>query len=157
MNKIDLKVILNKINYDGNIELFYKLLEDNEIDNILEVYIVGNYRIGSEGNPDARYIYNNSLSIILANNPKGIILNMTDLGYEWGDMLEMVLDIGNDYENKLNIPVTYVVGKKSIDAILSLCFGINNYQGKTIKDLEYGFMNESEAFEKLKIMVRNGA
>ncbi len=89
---------------------------------ILVISYEGKYRDGSCGNPDATFMFVMGNAGVQAYNPDAIILDMSDLHYEWGDMLDCVFDVGDEKP----CPSAIVVGDGCREAIGTLCFGINS-------------------------------
>ena len=77
----------------------------------------GAYGVGSAGNPDATFLMAMGKAGIEAFGPHGMILDLSELTYEWGDMLEAVFGIAGDK------PMAVVVGEQCRVAIGTLCFG----------------------------------
>jgi hypothetical protein len=61
---------------------------------ILVVKYVGVYPLGSAGNDDAQYMYAMAKAGVAAFEPWGVIHDLSELNYEWGDMLDNVFTIG---------------------------------------------------------------
>jgi hypothetical protein len=88
----------------------------------------GEYRIGSAGNPDAKYIFGTAAGAHAAWQANAVILDFTDLSYTWGDAIEMVLSIGLRPELKTEFPVVIIVGERCREALQSLLTdGYSNY------------------------------
>jgi hypothetical protein len=107
----------------------------------LEVLVVrysGVYPFGSAGNADARYMYAMAKAAVAAFEPWGVIHDLSDLRYKWGDLLEMVFSVGPEVEPS---PVAAVVGPGCEEAVRTLCHGINSDEpleslGWVFRDLE---------------------
>lgn len=89
---------------------------------VLVIRFAGTYRIGSAGNPDATFMSAMGNAGVEAFDPDVIVIDLSDLTYEWGDMLEMVFSIGDT----LNRPSAVVVAEGCRAAIGTLCFGVNS-------------------------------
>lgn len=89
---------------------------------ILVIQFAGTYRVGSSGNPDASFMFAMGNAAVEAFGPAAVILDMSQLSYEWGDMLDCVFDIGGH----LRLPSSVIVGPQCREAIGTLCFGINS-------------------------------
>jgi hypothetical protein len=105
---------------------------------ILIIKYVGVYPFGSAGNGDALYIYAMAKAGVGAFEPWGVIHDLSELSYEWGDMLEMVFDVGPDYENS---PRAIVVGSVCAEAVRTLLLGENSNEplekvGNVFRSLE---------------------
>lgn len=55
---------------------------------IVTIKFIGEYRLGSEGNPDANFMRSIIEFAKCYFNPKGVIIDLRELKYEWGDELE---------------------------------------------------------------------
>ncbi|PQO35112.1 ankyrin repeat domain-containing protein [Blastopirellula marina] len=87
---------------------------------ILVIHFQGTYGIGSAGNDDALYMTVIGNAGIEAIRPDGVILDMSQLHYEWGDMLDSVLGIGDRSDSQSS---AVVVGPDCREAIGTLCGG----------------------------------
>ena len=63
---------------------------------ILVIACHGTYGIGSGGNSDATYLMAMGKAGLEAFEPDGVILDLRELSYEWGDMLEAFFGIGGE-------------------------------------------------------------
>lgn len=61
---------------------------------ILVIQFIGTYPIGSEGNDDAQFMCAMAKAGIEAFEADGVIYDLSQLHYEWGDRLEMLFAIG---------------------------------------------------------------
>lgn len=64
---------------------------------VLIIKYIGYYRPGSEGNPDATYMYALANFAESLYNPEAIILDLTELAYEYGDRLGSIFSVGKKY------------------------------------------------------------
>jgi hypothetical protein len=87
---------------------------------ILVVKYVGTYPHGSAGNDDAQFLYAMAKAGVAAFEPWGVIHDLSDLGYEWGDRLDIVFGVGPDCEPS---PVAVVVGPACAEAVRTLLLG----------------------------------
>jgi hypothetical protein len=87
---------------------------------IMVIKYSGVYGFGSAGNSDAAFMYAMGKAALAAWEPSAVILDLSDLEYEWGDMLIMVLDIGGDQYRDAIFPTALVVGPKCEEAVRSL-------------------------------------
>lgn len=109
---------------------------------IIHLAFSGNYRNGSAGGPDARYIRG---VVGITNNvwrPSGIILDLSDLTYEWGD------EMGDVVEAPSNHPFAIVVSPLCEPAISSLCCA--STPSKTVLDREQFFDSFEAALHYLR-------
>jgi hypothetical protein len=104
---------------------------------ILIIHYSGTYPVGSAGNDDACYMYALAKAGIAAFEPWGVVHDLSELSYEWGDMLDMVLGVGPDHRSS---PVAVVVGPGCEEAVRTLLLGINSPEpidkvGNVFRDL----------------------
>jgi hypothetical protein len=86
---------------------------------LLVIRYHGVYRIGCDGNPDATYMAAIGRAAIDVFEPGAGVIDLSDLSYQWGDMLEIVWDIGGRRE----LPCAVIVGDKCRAAVGTLIFG----------------------------------
>lgn len=89
---------------------------------VLVISFAGTYRDGAKGNPDGSFMFAMGNAGVEAFDPAAIVLDMSDLVYQWGDMLECVFDVGG----QRRLPSSIVVGPQCRVAIGTLCFGIHS-------------------------------
>lgn len=89
----------------------------------LVIRYVGNYRLGSGGNPDAMYMCAMAKAGVAAFHPYAVIHDLSQLTYEWGDLLEMVFGVAADY---VGARAVVVVGPGCEEAVRTLLLGINS-------------------------------
>lgn len=107
----------------------------------LEVLVIrysGRYPHGSAGNEDARYMQAMAKAAVAAFEPWGVIHDLSDLRYKWGDLLEMVLAVGPDVDPA---PVAVVVGPRCEGAVRTLYLGVDSREplesiGWVFRDLQ---------------------
>ncbi|WP_284620756.1 hypothetical protein [Aquabacterium humicola] len=80
----------------------------------------GEYRYGSGGNADARYIVATATAAHEAWFTEGIVIDFSDLKYEWGDEMEWVLGIAQGGPTGCSFPLVIIVGAKCKPAIQTL-------------------------------------
>lgn len=83
----------------------------------------GEYRHGADGKPDALYIMATAAAAHEAWYTDGIIIDFSDLRYEWGDNMEWVLGIARTTPDGCSYPLVIIVGDKCREALLSLLRG----------------------------------
>jgi len=83
----------------------------------------GEYRHGSAGEPDACYIVATATAAHKAWYTDGIVIDFSDLAYEWGDNMEWVLGIGQGAPAKCAFPLVIIVGDRCREALGSLIAG----------------------------------
>ena len=91
---------------------------------ILVIKYIGTYGWGSGGNDDARYMRAMATAAIDAFRPWGVVHDLSELSYEWGDMLEQVF-IGPVFEPS---PTGIVVGPECEEAVRTLLLGVNSQE-----------------------------
>jgi len=110
---------LSDLTYEVNIG------KSSEVDycDIMILKFIGEYRFGSQGNSDARSMRAIGEAVLEAWNPRGLLIDLRDLSYEWGDQLEDVFYIGSDKYRDRPFPVAVLVGKNSEEAVRTLIVG----------------------------------
>jgi hypothetical protein len=89
---------------------------------LLVIRYHGTYGIGSDGNGDAVYMTAMGRAAIEVFEPATIVIDLSELHYEWGDMLECLWNLG--FERQL--PYAIVVGPGCRAAVGTLLFGIDS-------------------------------
>jgi len=121
---------------------------------ILVVRYRGKYRPGSEGNPDATFMYAQGRYALAAFTPCAVLIDLTELEYEWGDMLEAVFSFAADQYYDKPFPTAVLVGEKCADAIGTLIHGMHSKEPATTED---GFFGDFEkAWTYLEKMAEEG-
>ncbi|MGG3841299.1 hypothetical protein ABEV00_30420 [Paenibacillus thiaminolyticus] len=95
-------------------------------DKILLIAYAGQYGFGSSGNSDARFMSAMGVAAMEAWNPSGVILDWSELHYEWGDMLDIVLDIRSAKDVEEPFPLAVIVGPHCEEAVRTLLLGIHS-------------------------------
>ncbi len=88
---------------------------------------IGTYRPGSEGSPDAHFICGIAQTAVSMWGPGGLILDLREISYVWGDEMYMVLD-GDSWAH---IPTAVVGSSACLPAIGTLLYGIDSKQPAT--------------------------
>lgn len=83
----------------------------------------GTYGYGSAGKSDALYICATATAAHKAWYTEGIIVDFSDLKYEWGDEMEWIFGIAQGGPTKCTFPLVVLVGEKSKPAIQTLILG----------------------------------
>jgi hypothetical protein len=83
----------------------------------------GEYGYGAGGKNDALYICATATAAHKAWYTEGIIIDFSDLKYEWGDEMEWVFGIAQGGSTKCTFPVVVLVGDRSKQAIQTLIPG----------------------------------
>lgn len=118
---IKLKEIYPDLKSDIKVTYHIGCSDNIEYADILVVKFTGVYRSGSSGNPDATYLYAKGEYGLSSVSCSGLILDMSELEYEYGDMMDAVFGIGaKKYLNK-TFPTASIVGpmcKKGISTLM---------------------------------------
>jgi hypothetical protein len=117
-------------------------LRDTHLIDILIVSFHGTYREGSAGSPDAGLIKGIVTTGLSVFDPFSILIDLSDLEYNWGDNLDL------SFEETGQTETVILVGEKCRRAMSTLYFGIDT--DKDIVDNEFFFDNFDEAIAKLK-------
>ena len=91
---------------------------------VVTIKFIGEYRLGSKGNPDAKFMYSTIEFAKSYFKPSGIILDLRELKYEWGDELEKTFWAGKYIAiavlisdlNKKSIGTLVHFGKENVPA-----------------------------------------
>ncbi len=110
---------------------------------ILVVTFSGKYRYGSAGNADADYMRAMAEAGIYATSPTALILDFTELAYEWGDKIDWVLNAGTDQHGDSFFPMAVVIDDGCSDGLQSLIRGIDS--SNPIDDNETFFWSIDDA------------
>jgi hypothetical protein len=129
---------------------------------ILVIKYSGEYGFGSRGNPDARFMCALAEAAISYYDPDGIVLDISELKYEWGDMLEMVFSLGAKYyrhtakdkadqESKAlyemrAIPQATLIGPPCKEAVRTLLLGEDCDTSASLKEYAWLFENFDDAW-----------
>ncbi|MFB8372833.1 hypothetical protein [Paenibacillus taichungensis] len=118
---------------------------------IMILKFLGEYGYGSAGNSDAIYMCAIGEAVLEAWEPAGLILDFSELEYEWGDRIENVLFIGKDKYRDIPFPAALIVGEHSKEAIRTLILGV--YSDQTIEDIDWVHqdLNSAWAFIENKL------
>lgn len=119
--------------------------------NYLEIMIlkfIGHYGYGSEGNSDAIYMCAMGKAALEAWEPGGLIIDFSELTYEWGDRIESVFFIGEDKYRDTPFPVALIVGSNSDEAIRTLFLGLKS--NRPINEIGWVYKDLSSAWEHIE-------
>ena len=86
----------------------------------VHVSFSGQYRNGSVGAPDATFIVAIMEAVQRAWYTECMILDFSDLSYQWGDNMEWVYDIGWSGHTRCHKPLAIIVSDKCREALRSL-------------------------------------
>lgn len=120
--------------------------------NILVVKYMGKYGFGSAGNDDARYMYAKAEYGLNIYEPNAVILDFSELEYQWGDMLELVFNVGSHQYIHKAFPKALVLGEKCRAAIATLIHGNDE---KTATSEDWIFDSFDEAWNYMKKMIND--
>ncbi len=138
LKKIDLDETCNGM----NCEFFVLNLRDTLLIDILHIKFSGIYRPGSIGKSELGYMTGNYELGKAVWRPFKIVIDISDVEYEWGDDMELLLDISDPKSSVI------IVGKKNRKAISTLMFGMDTE--KDIVDNKFFFDDLEMGIEKLK-------
>lgn len=104
---------------------------------------IGEYRDGSGGKPDARFIAGMTEMAVAIWRPAAVVLDLSELRYDWGD--DMVNLLPPSVGGK---KAAVVVGPKCARAIATLLWGVNTTKEAT--EVEFIFDNVVAAWEAVR-------
>src|SRR5688500_10764632 len=96
---------------------------------VLVMKFSGVYRVGCKGNPDASFMSAMQIAAREHWKPAGTVLDLSDLQYDWGDMMDLVRGPGGGRWR--DHPHAVVVGPKTRDAMATLMFGVRTTKRAT--------------------------
>ncbi|TYA14465.1 hypothetical protein FRY98_01905 [Paenibacillus faecis] len=111
---------------------------------VMILKFIGSYGFGSGGNSDATYMRAMGEAALEAWDPDALILDLSDLDYEWGDMMDYVFDMGVDKYADLPFPKAMVVSERCEEAIRTLLLGL--YSPKGIEETGWVFRSLEDAW-----------
>ena len=121
-------------------EFFLETTGKNRFSYTLIAKFRGRYRDGSAGAPDAAFIRGLTHTAIEVWRPAAVVLDLSELHYEWGDEMDLLFDVGADQHVKSAI----VVGPDCTKAIATLMWGVDTTRPAT--EAENIFDNLEEAW-----------
>lgn len=127
-----------------NVKYFLDQSSIESYKKILVIKYIGKYRDGSQGNDDAKYMFAKGELGCKLYDPFGIILDFSQLEYNWGDLIEKVFNIGVESD----IHNVVIIGDNCSNSIGTLLNGMNSKLKAT--DTEWIFDNYSEAKDYLE-------
>lgn len=104
-------------------------------DGVLIITFSGTYPDGSAGNPVAEWMVATGEELLRQHRPQGLVVDLRDLWYRWGDLIEWIYDIGRGADPPISQAT--VVSRKNRRALSTLEFGERTR--KDITDLEEVF------------------
>ncbi|SCW41654.1 hypothetical protein SAMN04487970_100669 [Paenibacillus tianmuensis] len=132
---------------DIQVDYFIGPSKTVEYRDIIMIKYSGEYGFGSQGNSDAVYMKAMGLAALEAWKADAIILDWSDLKYEWGDMLELALDIDTGCCGPA-LPMAVIVGPPCEEAVRTLLLGINSNKG--LETIEWVFKHKDEAMDYIE-------
>jgi hypothetical protein len=132
---------LSKIRY----EYLFEAGRDRDFQQVMVIRFFGTYQVGHLGASDGLFMYAVGMAAVGAWEPSGIILDLAELNYQWGDEMEMVLNLSthtrrNDRKQEA---FAVVVGASSKNGIIGLC-PENYYQGPLQEEMGWGVYEDFE-------------
>ena len=121
---------------------------------ILTIKYSGKYGIGSAGNGDAQYMFAKGEYGLNCYEPMAAILDLSEIEYEWGDMMDLVINIGSNQYMDAEFPVALVIGEKCSEAIGTLIHGTDSKESATTKDWIFDDFESAWEFVEEKIEKR---
>ena len=104
------------------VEFFLAKPPPTRLGDVLVMKFSGEYRVGCRGNPDAAFICAMQRAAVEYWDPEGAVLDLRDLDYAWGDMMDAVR--GSPLPRWRSGAHAVVVGKLSSRAMATLMFGV---------------------------------
>jgi hypothetical protein len=93
---------------------------------VLILKFAGLYHPGSSGSPDATFISAVRDAAMLHHEPDGLVLDFSELEYQWGDDLDNLLPNDEALYYWRQTPMAVVIGSKCREAIRTLIFGLES-------------------------------
>ncbi|MEP1027871.1 MAG: hypothetical protein ABJG68_16780 [Crocinitomicaceae bacterium] len=122
---------------------------------ILTIKYSGKYGFGSAGNGDAQYMYAKGEFGLNCYEPSAVILDFSQIEYEWGDLIEMVFSIGSNQYIDAEFPIALVIGKECSEAIGTLVHGIDSMESATTEEWIFDNFDLAWSFVEGKIEKRH--
>jgi hypothetical protein len=129
---------LREVTFSQLSDIEYNIyLVNSSVKDYLDIMIIqftGHYGFGSKGNPDAVFMVAIVNAALSAWKPDALILDFTNLEYEWGDRIEELFGL-------TSIPLALIVRPRSEEGIRTLLLGIDSTEsidqiGWVFKDFE---------------------
>jgi hypothetical protein len=108
---------------------------------------MGVYEIGSPGYAQADQIYTSAVALLRATHAACVLLDYTELDYQWGDDLWLTFQIEHPQDPRDCVPHAVIVGPRCSTAIKSLLEDDGGYDSWL--DAGYVFFDEAPALEYL--------
>ncbi len=107
---------------------------------------IGTYGHGSSGRADAHYILGVTKTAIDIWQPAAVVLDLSELRYEWGDEMDWLLPPA------LDVPAAVVVGPHCAPAIATLMWGLKTTRAAT--EAEFVFDDRGAAWAYVRDQAR---
>jgi hypothetical protein len=130
----------NRIDY----EFFLETTGKNRFWSTLVAKFRGRFRDGSKGAPDASFIHGITQTALQVWDPAAVVLDLSELQYEWGDEMDFLLNVGADR----NVKSALVVGPGCAKAIATLMWGVETT--RVVTEAENIFDNVEEAWKYVR-------
>ncbi len=131
---------------------FFRSHFHQERSTILVAQFAGTYWPGSLGGPDARYMLAMGEAGVRAWEPDGLILDLTELKYDWGNDLKELINIGHRCFGIESLPLAIIVGPGCEAGVRSLLISPGIPPDSTMT--EFLFRDLRAAFEYLDEEIR---
>ncbi len=113
----------------------------------------GEYRSGCSGAPDASLISGVTQAAVTIWSPAGLVLDLRQLHYEWGDEMDLVLGPPDGVQ----IPTAIVGSEKCLPAIATLIFGINTIKRATEEENIFETLHDALAYVEARLVEKRVA
>lgn len=127
-------------------ELFLMEMPSKKYVNILVAKFSGEYGYGSGGNIDAEYMYATLISALSFSGASGVILDFTELSYQWGDKMGLVLSAPADRDLPL-VVVGSELCEKSLKSLIEDELLIED-QNMLFKDIESAVIQVDSEYQQ---------
>ncbi len=135
---------LSTVTFQGDSSIAHSFQLQREPRSILVARFEGVYRVGCKGAPDGRLIQGLTGAALIIWRPSGLILDLRQLSYVWGDEMEEVLGM----RGEIKIPFAVVGSELCLPAIGTLIKQFSGFKElKTATDAENVFEGIEEAFD----------
>ena len=152
------EIVLKELNPSDLSEIKVQYLQgSSRITNYFDILTIkysGKYRIGSAGNGDAQYMYAKGEYGLNCFRPSAVILDLSEIEYEWGDMMDLVFDIGSNQYVNAEFPIALIIGEKCSEAIGTLIHGIDSKELATTEEWIFDNFELAWTFVEEKIEKR---
>jgi hypothetical protein len=122
------------------------LFEEDKSFRAVVVHFQGEYGHGSQGNGDGRFMAAVTHAALQALQADGLVLDLQELEYEWGDLIIRAILAGRNERDEWNTPTALVVSQRCEKGITSLLVCVHlqptNHISPTVE----------EAYEKVKAL-----